>query len=315
VTSDIGLPYDAAADAAEHPGVATVTAVVDTGVMVEYTELGDPTVQTFSARGITPDTFGRTVDLGVRSGSLDDLSDGTVAVGRLAAATVGVDVGDTLPLRLGDGSAIEPRVIAIYDRDMGLGDFTFPKSTLEGHVTYALDDMLLIEVADGADAAAVRDGLDAMPYAGLSVTDRAGFEAAQSEALTLDAWVNLLVGGVLLGYIAISVTNSLIIGTVARARELALLRLVGATRRQVLRMMRWEGVIVVATAIVIGTVIAGATLVMLGWGLTGHPLPYVPPLAGAALLAGVAALGITAIMLPTRHVLRSPATETIGTRE
>ena len=45
----------------------------------------------------------------------------------------------------------------------------------------------------------------------------------------------------------------------------------------------------------IGVVIAGLTLSALSVGLTGTPVPYVPPLAGAALLVGVAALGMTAI--------------------
>ena len=121
--------------------------------------------------------------------------------------------------------------------------------------------------------------------------------------------------GVLLGYVAISAANSLIMGTHARARELALLRLVGSTRRQVLRMLRWEGAVVVLTAAVIGVVIAGVALVMLNVGLTGSPTPYVPPLAGAALLAGVAALGMTAIMLSARYALRSNPAEAIGIRE
>jgi putative ABC transport system permease protein len=127
--------------------------------------------------------------------------------------------------------------------------------------------------------------------------------------------VNLLMAGVLLGYIAVSAANSLVKGTSQRARELAPLRLVGTTRRQVLRMMRWEGVIVVAAATVIGVVIAGLTLAALSVGLTGTPVPYVPPLAGAALLAGVAALGMTAILTPTRLALRANPAEAIAVRE
>ena len=56
-------------------------------------------------------------------------------------------------------------------------------------------------------------------------------------------------------------------------------------------MLRWEGTVVVLTATVLGAVIAGVALVMLNVGLTGSPTPYVPPLAGAAALAGVAAWG------------------------
>jgi putative ABC transport system permease protein len=127
--------------------------------------------------------------------------------------------------------------------------------------------------------------------------------------------VNLLMAGVLLGYIAVSAANSLVMGTSQRARELALLRLVGTTRRQVLAMMGWEGVIVVAAATVIGVVIAGLTLSALSVGLTGTPVPYVPPLAGAALLAGVAALGMTAILVPTRLALGANPAEAIAVRE
>jgi putative ABC transport system permease protein len=81
--------------------------------------------------------------------------------------------------------------------------------------------------------------------------------------------------GVLLGYIAVSAANSLVMGTSQRARELAALSV----------------------------------------GLTGTPLPYVPPLAGAALLAGVAALGMTAILIPTRLALRANPAHTIAVPE
>jgi putative ABC transport system permease protein len=172
-----------------------------------------------------------------------------------------------------------------------------------------------VRIADGSSPADVDTALASLPYAGLAVLDRAGFQVAQAEAMALDAWVNFLLVGVLLGYVAISAANSLVMGTYTRARELALLRLLGTTHRQVLRMLRWEGTVVVLTATVLGVVIAGVALVMLNVGLTGSPTPYVPPLAGAALLAGVAALGMTAIMLPARHVLRSNPAEAIGIRE
>jgi IS6 family transposase len=45
------------------------------------------------------------------------------------------------------------------------------------------------------------------------------------------------------------------------------------------------------------------------------PVPYVPPLAGAALLVGVATLGMTAIITPTRLALRANPAEAIAVRE
>jgi putative ABC transport system permease protein len=111
------------------------------------------------------------------------------------------------------------------------------------------------------------------------------------------------------------VANTLVMDVSQRARELALLRLVGTTRRQVLGMLRWEGVIVFLTGSVIGAVIAALTLAALSLGLTDDPVPYVPPLAGAALLAGAAALSMTAILLPARLVLRTNPAEAIAIRE
>jgi putative ABC transport system permease protein len=315
VVADAGLPRDMTPAIQDVPGVAAATAVVQTDVVVEYTELGEPVVQSFSAQGVTPRTLGNTIDLGIRTGSLEELGDGTVAVSRLAAGTIGAEVGERLPLRLGDGARIEPRVVAIYDRGLGFGDFVLPRSMLDGHLTDPLDHAVLVRLANGAKQAQVDASLADLPYAGLAITDRAGFQAAQADAMALEAWVNFLLIGVLLGYVAISVTNSLVMGTHARARELALLRLVGTTRRQVLGMMRWEGAMIVVTATLIGVVIAGVALVMISLGMTGSPVPYVPPVAGVALLAGVAALGMAAIMLPTRYALRSNPAEAIGMRE
>ena len=156
-----------------------------------------------------------------------------------------------------------PRVVATYERGLGFGDFTFPYATIQGHVTDPLAHAVLVRLADRADPGEVDAALAGLTrrYRGLAVLDRAGFQAAQTQEQALNTWVNLLMAGVLLGYIAVSAANSLVMGTSQRARELALLRLVGTTRRQVLAMMRWEGVIVVAAATVIGVVIAGLTAV------------------------------------------------------
>jgi putative ABC transport system permease protein len=208
-------------------------------------------------------------------------------------------------------------VVATYQRGLGFGDFTFSYHTIQGHVTDPLAHAVLVRLADRADPGEVDAALAGLTrrYRGLAVLDRAGFQAAQTQEQALNTWVNLLMAGVLLGYIAVSAANSLVMGTSQRARELALLRLVGTTRRQVLAMMGWEGVIVVAAATVIGVVIAGLTLSALSVGLTGTPVPYVPPLAGAALLLGVAALGMTAILTPTRLALRANPAEAIALRE
>ncbi|MFV2176625.1 ABC transporter permease [Actinomadura sp. LOL_016] len=99
-------------------------------------------------------------------------------------------------------------------------------------------------------------------------------------------------------------------GAAARRRELVLLRLVGATRRQVLRALRLEAVIVLGTGVLTGTLIAAVTLLAFALAVIGLPLPAVSPVAAAAILLGVAGSGAAAVMLPARAMLRRRATPT-----
>ena len=76
--------------------------------------------------------------------------------------------------------------------------------------------------------------------------------------------------GLIIAFTAIAVLDTLAMSTSARSRELALLRLVGTTRRQALRMLRLETE-AVAVAVTIGTAIALITLSAFSTGMTGWP--------------------------------------------
>ncbi|WP_345409475.1 ABC transporter permease [Nonomuraea salmonea] len=103
--------------------------------------------------------------------------------------------------------------------------------------------------------------------------------------------------------------------TSARSRELALLRLVGTTRRQVLRMLRTETATALALSTALGTGIALVTLAAFSTGMTGSALPYVPPLTYLAVITAAAVLALTATAIPARFILRTPPAEALGTRE
>lgn len=76
LTSGAGLPASAVAEARRVPGVVAATGVRRTSVVVP--DRLEP--QTVPAQGIDPLGADRTLDLRVRSGSLDALREGTVAV-------------------------------------------------------------------------------------------------------------------------------------------------------------------------------------------------------------------------------------------
>ena len=75
-----------------------------------------------------------------------------------------------------------------------------------------------------------------------ALLDGRGSPAADfDDGLQVDTWITLAVVGVIVAYAAMSLVNALVAALTARRRELALLRLAGATRRQIRRDARGRG--------------------------------------------------------------------------
>jgi ABC-type lipoprotein release transport system permease subunit len=100
-----------------------------------------------------------------------------------------------------------------------------------------------------------------------------------------------------------------------RRRELALLRLTGATTRQVRSMARWEATLIISMGLGIGLAIAATALLPLSHALTGGFRPYAPAGWFAAILGVSALLALVALSVPTRRALRTRPVEAIGIRE
>lgn len=299
------------------PGVGVVTPVARTQVLLTYKALGDPAVDSYSAQGVTPDQLGSVLNLDVRQGDLAGLTGNTVALSQFAANMLGIGVGGAVTMHLNDGTPIRPTVVAVYGSGLGFGDVTLPNDVVVDHTTGRLDTALLIGLAPHADPAAVDAGLraDLQAYPGVEIADRASFTAAQDKALAGQSTVNLILDLILLAYIAIAVVNTLVLATAARAREFALLRLVGATARQVRAMMRGEARIIILASVGLGTLTALPPLIGISFDLTGDPLPTVSPWAYLGIVATAVVLGWCSITIPARLAMRSEPVDAIGTRE
>ncbi|MEC4015356.1 ABC transporter permease [Streptomyces sp. H27-D2] len=262
-----------------------------------------------------PADLAKVLDLGVKDGALAGLAgNDTVAVDTLLADVVQASVGDRVELLLGDGTTVRPRVVATYDRGLGLGQVLLPRAAVTGHVPAAYDSQMLVRDTRSADRAAVASALQRLDAPGVTVTDRAGYGAQVDKDLELSAWANGVMAMVLGGFAAVAAANTLVMTVLDRRREVALLRLAGTTRRQVLGMMRWEALLVGTAGIGIGAAIAWATLTPIARGLTGGA-PYVPPGVAAAIAAGVLLLGLAATGLPARVLLRTRPMEAGAARE
>ncbi len=295
LVSPAGLPADTAEKVRAMPGVQAATPVRRTTVLVKV--FGEP--EPVAAQAIDPVGAAATMDLGVVRGDLADLDAGSVAVSTLRADTHGWQVGDRVPMWLGDGTPTELRVAAIYQRGLGFGDVTLHRDTVGGHTARELDDEVLIR---GTAAGLPTVGAD-------ELTGRIARD------LALGAWLNKLLIGVMVGYAALAAANTMVVAALARRRELALLRLVGVTRRQLRGMVNAEQAGLLGVALVIGGGIAAVTLASVVRPLTGALVPYVPPLGWLVVIGGATLLALTTTVLPIRRLLRVPPIENIGMRE
>ncbi|MFJ9844963.1 ABC transporter permease [Kitasatospora sp. NPDC101155] len=303
-----GLPAGTAERAAGAPGVDAAVGVLRTAVVHRQNgRLGSA-----PALGVDgdPTRLLRVLDLGVRSGSLADLgrSGDTVALD----ATLAAKVGERVPLWLGDGTAVHPVLVAVYDRGLGFGRALLPLAAVGAHVTAGYDSQVLVADAPGADRTAVASALDG--FGGLTVSDRSGFVAKADKDMELNGWANTVMAAVLGGFAAVTAANTLVMMVLDRRREVALLRLAGTTRRQVRGMLRWEALLVAAAGLTLGGVIAWITLVPVARGVAGTA-PYVPATLVVPLAAGAVLLCLGAAGLPAWALLRTRPTTAGAARQ
>ncbi|HEY7484346.1 MAG TPA: FtsX-like permease family protein [Streptosporangiaceae bacterium] len=295
------VPPDATATVRSLPGVRGVTEIVPTTIRAGAGH------GKYSARGLTPEAPAQTIDPGVRAGSLDRLAAGTMAVSATAAGHMHARLADEVPVTLGDGTPVRARIVAIYDRGLGFGDVLLPYDTITAHVDDPLPRQVLVT---GGSADAIRQAVRGYPgvhaeSAGQAQEDRQAKQADNAE-------VNLVIMGLIIAFTAIAIVNTLAVATAGRARELALLRLIGTTRRQVLRMLRLETLVVTLTGTLLGSAVAVATLSAYATGMTGSARPSFPPLSYLAVLTAVATLALFATALPGRLALTADPAETIS---
>ncbi|MEU9109406.1 FtsX-like permease family protein [Streptomyces xanthophaeus] len=291
-----GVTAGAAERIRSTPGVTAATELVRTSVRVGLAK--------YAAQGVTPAGLGATWDPAVTSGSLDGFGEHSAAVSEVAADRLGLEPGSPLELTLGDGTPVTLTVCAVYARGLGFGDLTLPHGLVAAHVDNPLASNVLVAAEPGTGREQLAAALADFP--GVSVLSARDADRVRAERQDAGAGVNLLAMGLVLAFTAIAVVNTLAMSTAERVREFAMLRLAGAKRRQVLRMIRTEALAVVLIGVVLGSLIALAVLTVFSVGMTGAAAPSVLPVVYAGVVGAAGLLALAATALPGRAALRVP---------
>ncbi|HEY1508760.1 MAG TPA: FtsX-like permease family protein [Solirubrobacteraceae bacterium] len=308
-SSGPGLPEAALADVRATPGVRSAVALTPTTLGPSLGASDDALPAQILAGG-----QGGGLDAGVTAGSLTALHGNAIALGRHRADDAHARVGDRVAIMLGDGTSANATVVAIYTRDLALGDALLAPELAAGHLTRPLLGTILIR-ANGPVAVARRLRALSARYPGLRVSDSTALASAADADREMSRWLGPLFVAMIFAFTSIAVVNTLVMIGLRRGRELALLRIVGATARQVRSMARWEAGLIIAIGLGVGLAIAATALLPLSHAFTGSLRPYTPAAPLAAILGTSALLALLALALPTRRALRAKPVEAIGVGE
>jgi putative ABC transport system permease protein len=279
------------------PGVHQVTPIASFDIAYRGVRLDAAAV---SGQDLLDD--GRlTAVAGDRVAALEALDVGGAAILPAGIAQrLGLSVGDTMHVPVDAASSIDLRVAAIVARSI-------PGTSGEAILVGWSDATGSLGVR-GADAFAVRfvTGAEAEAAPGLRATAQSlALEASPIERIqgaVADALARVFSVFDALAFVAVlvaalGIVNTLTMGVLERVREIGVLRAIGMSRRQAMRMVVVEAAILGVVGVVLGAaagIAVGAVLLELG-GDIAHPggIPWLPIGVAAALglvLPAIAAL-------------------------
>ncbi|MDO9199277.1 FtsX-like permease family protein [Rhodoferax sp.] len=287
-----------------HNNVAAVSPLVSGSGLA----LRGEATQAIALMGVDLDRYDRIVGLRskVVSGSAR-LAPGEAILGRELASDLGVRVGDRLTLQTGLVSE-SVRVTALVD--LGVKDLN--RRTVIVPLRAAQSLLGLPGGATGLDLALknvwtaqalAEDLRRQFPYKIESWQEN---NAQLVSALNAQSVSTAMIRGVVLVVVVLGIASVLVVSVVQKRREIGILRAMGTTRGQILRVFLVQGAVVGA----LGSLLGIALAVLLIWlfthfvrGSDGLPLFAITlPLATALQVASIATLcGVLAAIAPARR--------------
>lgn len=289
------------------PGVAAVSPMVSGAALVRRGEAS----RAVALAGVDLDRYDRIVRL--RAKVVDGqarLAPGDAIVGRELAADLGVRVGDRLAVSTGTVS--EPVLVtALVDlgiRDLNRRTVLVPLRGAQSLLGLPGGATRLDAVVDDVwRAQSITDALRArFP---VKVESWQEVNASLVSALNAQSISTGVIRAVVMVVVVLGIASVLVVSVVQKQREIGILRAMGATRGQVVRVFLLQGAIVGLVGSAVGVVLAAglvAGFVTFVRGTDGGPLFPIDLTPGLALsVAAIATVcGVLAAVAPARRAAR-----------
>jgi putative ABC transport system permease protein len=248
-------------------------------------------------------------DIDVGQGSLDDLSDGTIAV--LADSEVQRSVGDVVTVADNTGQSQRLRVVAVIDASIDalqVGSLVTP-ATFDALVGDTAPTVAFIDVASGAQSD-TQDAIEEITDLRPDITLTEGNALGRLVGSIFDFLINAVNGLLLMSVVIalIGIVNTLSLSILERRRELGLLRVVGMTDGKVQRMVRLESILIATlgtvSGLVLGAVVGWMTILTIDRLAEADIGLSFPGLQLLLILVAGIALGFLASLIPARRSTR-----------
>ncbi|HQR28060.1 MAG TPA: FtsX-like permease family protein, partial [Nocardioides sp.] len=262
-----------------------------------------------------PAKLGKALRVEMRTGSLADLSDGTVLVSRGYADDHGLQVGDTVTAEVPSGTQ-EYAVTGVFEDNplVGVPVLTTPQTLLDAGFQDA-DNYLIITTSENSPQMqlALEDVVADLPI--VTVKDQAGF--AEEQRGPIDQLVLMIYAllGLALLIASLGIMNTLALSVIERTREVGLLRAIGLSRRQLRRMITLESVVIAVLGAVLGVLLGSAFGAAMMYALRDEGLEVISiPFGQLTVFLVLAVLiGVVAAILPARRAGRLDVLTAIAT--
>jgi putative ABC transport system permease protein len=280
----------------------------------------DGDVQTVG--GVDPADLHKVVALDFLSGSTAGLAEDGVLIDDKTARAHDLGLGDPVALQLARGT-LPLKVRGVFRNENFIGIFgqampiLVPGRVVAAAVGATQDTAVLVKAKGGQDARARRamEGALGDDFPNISVLTRTEFRDEQTAMV--DQFLTVLVAILALSAIIaiLGIVNTLALSVFERTHELGLLRVVGMSRRELRRMVRWESVVIA----VVGGVVGVAVGVLWGWAFAralrdqGLSVFRVPTVEVALFLVASMLAGVIAAVLPAWRASRLDVLEAIAT--
>lgn len=262
--------------------------------------------------GIEPDLYNRVVSLADRliAGQLR-VGAGEVVIGSELARDLGAELGDKLRVTTAGGAGETLTVTGIFDlgnkgvnaRNVYVGLRT--GQTLLDLVGGVSSMDLALHDLDEAERLAARIAAETGLVADSWIRTNAQFVTALTSQRVSSNVIRFFIGL----SVAFGIASVLVVSVIQRSKEIGILRAMGATQAQMLRIFLLQGGIVGFLGSLLGSALAGAFLMlwqMLARNPDGSPMFVIGIESGLVMVAagGASLVGILAAMLPARRAAR-----------